>query len=180
LNHFFSFFLFFSNFLNSSLFFSLKVNPDFGQPVQQGMPPTAKTPLLAQPQQGMPPPMTAVSVPVVVMANVFRESPTACTCPHCHSQIVTTVRFVNGTATFLIAGGIFILWWRLWMLLDSLLSRRCQGLRARLPRLQSRRRRLSSSVIKSPFQKYLFFFFFLFRFMPAAVASIIIIALSSS
>jgi lipopolysaccharide-induced tumor necrosis factor-alpha factor len=83
------------------------VNPDFGQPAQQGVPPTATTPLLAQPQQGMPP-MTAVPVPMVVMANVFRESPTACTCPHCHSQIVTTVRFVNGTATFLIAGGIFI------------------------------------------------------------------------
>lgn len=83
------------------------MNPQFGQP-QQGQPPSATTPLLAAPQQGMPP-MTSMAVPtVVVVGNMFRESPVACACPHCHSQIVTTTRFVNGSATFLAAAGIFI------------------------------------------------------------------------
>jgi hypothetical protein len=72
------------------------VNPDFQAPPQPAQY-DAKTPLL---QQGQPPvgyaqqapPATFVAVPqTIVVANLFRESPVACTCQFCHSPIVTCV-----------------------------------------------------------------------------------------
>jgi len=86
--------------------------PGYPPPQQPGYPPPQQPGY--PPQQGYPPPQPGQTVVVqpsnVVVAGVvsYGEFPTNTVCSACHATVMTSVEFVTGTLTWLIAGILFL------------------------------------------------------------------------
>lgn len=91
--------------------------PPYNEKGQQPPPPASYNPS----QPGYPPPQTGaypqaqpgysaqgttvvVAAPPVFAVQIFREQPVRMKCPHCSSDIVTSITYETGTLTWVICG----------------------------------------------------------------------------